>query len=481
MMVRSRRTCRALAISSALLCAAPGCTVGPNYQKPDIAMPGGWVGPTTRDAATMPTTGPSISTNGVGTDLRQWWTALGDPMLDTLVSRAVESNLDLKQAQSRLLAARAARGVSASALYPAVDSGASYSRSGNGRTHATDLYQAQLDASWELDFFGGVRRDVEAADADVQAAVEDQRDVLVSLTAEVALNYVNLRTFQREIQIARNNLDLQTKSADLTRRKFDNGHGFVGSLDVANADALIASTQSQIPGLETSERQTIYALSVLLGREPGALLAELSEVKSMPTTTMPVPAGLPSELLQRRPDVRRVEAQLHAAVARVGVATADLYPRISLTGAFGTQSGKPASLLDSANQFWSIGPSISWPVFDAGRIRSNIAAQQAAADQSLLIYKATILTALQDVENALIAYDRELEHHRSLSDAVAANRRAVDAATQLYAAGQTDFLNVLSAQRSLFSSEDALVQSDAAVVTDLIALYKALGGGWGEN
>jgi len=388
----------------------------------------------------------------------------------------------LRQAASRVRQARAARGVVASAFWPSADASGSYTRSGGAdrqqsfRDSSSDLYRAGLDATWELDIFGGVRRDIEAAEADIQSAIEDRRDVLVTLVAEVGLDYTDLRGIQRQIEIARNNLQAQQRSAELTRQR--NAIGFVSRLDVVNAEALVASTASQIPVLEAAERQTIYALSVLLGMEPGALLEELSRQAPIPAAPPVVPIGLPSDLLRRRPDIRRADAQLHAATARIGVATADLFPKFSLTGSIGLQGNKPASLFTWGDRFWSVVPSVSSPLFDAGRIRSNIEVQNALQEQALLAYRSTILLAWQDVENALIAYAKEQEHRTALAAAVAANRQAVDLATQLYRQGQTDFLNVLSAQRSLYASEDALVQSDRTVATNLIALYKALGGGW---
>jgi NodT family efflux transporter outer membrane factor (OMF) lipoprotein len=255
-------------------------------------------------------------------------------------------------------------------------------------------------------------------------------------------------------------------------------------LDVANADAQVATTESQLPALETAARQAMYNLAVLLGQEPTALLAELAppeEDVKVPPTPSEVPVGLPSDLLRRRPDIRRADANLHAATARIGVATADLFPRFSLTGSFGTQGQKASSLFNWDSRSWSFGPSVSWPLFDAGRIRSNIAVQNAVQEQALLAYRAVILTALRDVESALVAYDKEQQRRTLLADAVAANRRAVELSTILYTQGLTDFLNVLNAQRSLFVSEDALVRSDVTVAQNLVALYKALGGGWESN
>ena len=324
-----------------------GCTVGPNYHPPQVSVPSAWTGTAGQTTAAA--------------DLVHWWTAFNDPNLTSLIDRAVKSNLDLKQAESRLRQARAARRVVSAGLWPTLDATGSYSRSqtaGSAKTSPIrrDLWQTGLDAAWELDIFGGVRRNVEAAESDIQAAVEDQRDVLVTLAGEVALNYIELRGFQQEIVIAQNNLKAQQHTAELTRQRFSSG--LVGALDVANADAQVGTTASQIPALETSAQQTIYNLSVLLGREPASLLEELSPVSTIPVTPPDLPAELPSDLLRRRPDIRRAEAQIHAATARIGVATADLFPKFNLTGSVGYQSNALDTLIKSRNSLWSLGPSI---------------------------------------------------------------------------------------------------------------------------
>ena len=258
-----------------------------------------------------------------------------------------------------------------------------------------------MDAAWELDIFGGTRRSIEAATANLEAAADARLNILVTATAEVALSYIDLRGFQERIAIAQRNLKAQQHSADLTRQRFQGG--LVSGLDVANAEAQVASTAAQIPSLEQSARQAIYSLSLLLGLEPGVLLDELSPPGGIPAAPPAVPVGVPSELLRRRPDIRQAEALIHAATAQIGVATADLFPRLSLTGNLSTQGNKFSALGDWANRFWSIGPSASWTLFATGRIRSNIEVQKALQEQSLIIYRQTVLTALQDVENALVA------------------------------------------------------------------------------
>jgi NodT family efflux transporter outer membrane factor (OMF) lipoprotein len=444
-----------------------GCAVGPNFGRPQTAVPDSWVGPTTQ-----PDTARS--------DLQQWWTTFNDPALSSLIEEAIKSNLDMRIAESRIRQARANRGIAASGLGPSVTAVGAYERSQTGsKSPAGNLYQVGFDAGWEIDIFGGVRRGIEAAEAQVRAAEEDKRDVQVSLVAEVARNYVELRSLQQRTTIARKNLEAQERTAELTRKRFQNG--LVSKLDVANAQAQVATTTATIPRLESSARQAIYAISVLLDREPGALVQELSKPADVPATPPAVPVGVPADLLRRRPDIRRAEADIHTATANIGVATADLFPQVTINASVGWQAANSGSLFDPLSRFWSFGPSVTWNLFQSGRTLSNIELQKALEEQSVLTYRKTVLGAIQEVEDALITSTKEQEQRKALVEAVAENRKAVELATKLYAEGQTDFLNVLNAQRAQFVTEEALAQSEAAVSTDLIALYKTLGGGWQED
>jgi outer membrane protein, multidrug efflux system len=470
------------ALATIILIALVGCAVGPDYRKPETKVPENW------DAQEVVTKAQTSKTTTDPVALVQWWSAFNDPTLSSLVEMAIRANLDLRQAEARILQARASRGVAGAPLWPEIDASAIYQKSqgsseaGGGGAIATaggvrELFQVGLDASWELDIFGGTRRNLEAATADLRAAVEDRRDVLITLVGDVGSNYINLRGFQEQIDIARKNLKAQKHNADIIQKRHD--AGFVGGLDVANARAQVATTEATIPIFESSARAAIYSLGVLLGREPAALQADLSKAGLIPPTPPEVPVGLPSDLLRRRPDIRRAEAQLHAATARIGVATADLFPKFTLTGSFGVSSSDLTKLGNIANsKFWSFGPSITWPIFAGGRLWWNVKVQDALAEQALLTYKKTVLTALKDVETALVAYAKQQETRKSLSEAVVNNRKAVELAMTLYLAGKSDFLNVIIAQRSLFTTEDALAQSIRTVDTNLIALYKALGGGW---
>lgn len=469
MTIKHLSTCGALLLTFPLL---HGCTVGPNFQAPATEVPADFLGSNEFSKGQANVVRPSPAS------VARWWASFKDAKLNSLIDRAVSSNLDLRQATSRIRQARASRAVESAAFLPVANVGGSYdrARASGSSSHSRDLYRAGFDASWEIDVFGGIRRSVEAAEAQIDVAIEDRRDLLVTITAEVATAYTDYRGLQRRLVIARENLDAQRKSADLTRRRFNGG--FVSGLDVANADAQVATTEAAIPLLESDARQAAYAISILLALPPGALLTELAAESPIPITPPEVPVGLPSDLLRRRPDIRRAEAEIHVATARIGIATADLFPRFSISGAFALSGSNFSSLGNLANRSWSIGPSVSWPIFEGGRIRANIEIQNALQEQFLAAYQQSVLRALQDVEVAMIAYSREQQRRVSLEKAVVANRKAVELSTNLYGQGRTDFLNVLSAQRSLFASEEAIAQSDIRLAQELIALYKALGGGW---
>jgi NodT family efflux transporter outer membrane factor (OMF) lipoprotein len=317
---------------------------------------------------------------------------------------------------------------------------------------------------------------VEAADANVAASVEERRNALVTLLGDVARNYIEVRGFQRRLTVARSNLRAQQETLDLTKVRFE--AGLSSDFEVAQAEGQVNTTAAQIPALESALKGSVHRLDVLLGQQPGALWAELSNEVPVPALPPQAHVGLPAELLRRRPDIRRAERVLAAASAQVGAATADLFPRFSLTGAFGFQSINAGDLISSPSRFWSIGPAILWPVFDAGRIRATIAVRDAQQEQALTLYEKTVLTAFEDVENSLVNYAKEQTRYRALMDAVAANRRAVQMANELYTRGLIDFLNVLETQRSLYASESELAQSETVMASNLVALYKALGGGW---
>lgn len=382
-----------------------GCMVGPEFRPPQMAAPAAWAG-----VSKIPNE-PSVAT-ALPAELTQWWCQFNDPILNELVGEAVKANLDLQIAGARLRQARALSGIAIGGLWPSVIAAGSYQRIHTAGitpdNQQQDLYQSGVDAVWELDLFGGIRRNIESANANIQTAVENIRDVQVSLIAEVALDYIQLRGYQQEIVTAQDNLKAQQHTAEITRKLFS--VGFDSALDVANADSNVATTESQIPVFETAAQQSIYSLSVLLARPPADLLEKLSLTGSLPVVPAKIPAGLPSELLRRRPDIREAEAQLHAATAEIGVAVAQLFPSFSLTGTVNWHSNLLHTWWSDANRSFSFGPSLNWPVFQGGAIVSNVRLQEALRDQSFITYQKTVLTAFQDVENALIAFAKEQEH-----------------------------------------------------------------------
>jgi NodT family efflux transporter outer membrane factor (OMF) lipoprotein len=422
-----------------------------------------------------------------------WWKTFHDPELDSLIARSVQSNLDIKLAGSRLLESRARQAFATGSFYPNVNADGGYSHqrlsqtaepfaavAGTGFTFPFeyDLYQAGFDASWEIDVFGGQRRSIEAARADVAATIENGRDVLLSVMAEVARNYVELRGIQKELTVARQNLYVQSQTVDVTKNLFK--QGVSTQLDVSRAEAQASSTEAQIPFLENLQWQTIHRLAILLGLEPDALTRELLGIKPIPVPADSIYVGMPAELLRRRPDIRRAERELAAATARIGESKADLFPKLNLVGSLGLQSSQTNTLGNWSSRYFTIGPSISWPIFDAGRLRAALHVSTAQQEQALVRYQQTVLTALQEVEDAIIALQTERQRSQSLSNSEQANAQSAKLAEDLYRRGLTDFLTVLDAQRQLYDSQDALARSQQTVTTDAIALYKALGGGWKE-
>ena len=449
-----------------------GCaTVGPDYVGPDKSVSGTW-----RTQLKAGLTAEEMNPQ----TLTEWWTTLNDPQLSHLVSRAVFGNLDLKQAMARVRESRARRGMAKADLFPTLDAKGSatwsLTRKNTGSGKTSDLFASTFDAGWELDIFGGVRRSVEAATANLQAGEEDLRNVLVSLLAEVALNYTEVRTFQARLSIAETNLETQNETYQLTLWRYQ--VGLSDELAVQQARYNLENTRSQIPTLRTGLEEAMNRLTVLLGEQPGKVHKELEDRKPIPVTPLEVAVGVPADVLRRRPDIRKAERQLAAQTARIGVATADLYPKFTLSGSIGLEVLSLSNPSSSGNWTLSGGPRISWAIFKAGAIRQNIEVQSALQEQCLIAYETAVLSALEEVENGLVAYAEEQQRRDNLRKAMEAAKKTVDLAQRKYQAGLTDFSNVLETQRSLLSFEDQLAQSDGAVISNLVRLYKALGGGW---
>ena len=467
-------TRRVLALLSPALLFLSGCAVGPRYKRPAAPVAQQWSGEQARGTST-------------GEPVEQWWLSFNDPEFRSLIERAVKANLDLKLATARIAEARAVRGIAKSGLFPTVEASASATRNrqrviapANGAAAIVPVefnnFQGGFDASWELDVFGRVRRGLQAANADVAAAREARRDVLVAVLGEVGRTYAELRGFQFRLDIAQKNIATQQDTLDLTKSRAT--AGLATELDVARAAAQLETTRSVVPSLQSGIEISIHRLSVLLGQEPSALRAEVSPTAPVPMIPPEVPVGLRSELLERRPDVRQAEAQIAAATARVGEAKAEWFPRFTLFGSAGRQASQLHEITLGMGNFFSAGPAVSLPIFTGARIRSNIRVQDARLQQVVIGYRSTVLSALEETENALVNYSEEQSRRERLENAVKSNEEAVRLSSELYKAGLTDFLSVLDAQRELYANEDLLAQSRAAQAVNLIALYKALGGGW---
>lgn len=453
-----------LALLAAL--ALSGCmTVGPDYRPPETGVPPQWSAKTTVAAADMAL-------------LAQWWRQYQDPVLDGLVADALAANLDLATATAQLREARARRTLSGAALGPTITATGSGSRTTTGvddNSRTTELYSAGFDASWEPDVFGGLRRGVEAAEADLGASAESLRATQVSLVAEVVLNYVDLRTSERRLAVAEASVAARGETLDLTRWRVQ--AGLVSALDAAQAQTELESARAAMPALRTAISGAQNRLAVLLGRTPGDLQARLNEA-AIPQTDVSMAVGIPADTLRQRPDVRAAERRLAAQTARLGEAEAARYPSFSLSGSLGLNALSLESLANGASAARSLFAGVTAPIFDSGRIGANIEIQDALLEQARLTYRAAVLGALEDVENALVAVANAGERRHQLAQATAAAREALQIAEHRYASGLTDFLNVLDSQRTLLSLEDQLASSTGDLAIAQIQLYKAVGGGW---
>jgi len=472
-----------------------GCMVGPDYRRPDLATPSMFG----EAASTSRTT-----VSGADADLSRWWTQFGDATLDDLIRRALAGNPDLQIAASRVREAREQVTVAAAALFPSLSaSGNALGYNSDRKTPAASssasgpssglvgipipshlsLYSAGFDASWEVDIFGGTRRSVEAAKDTQEAQEWSHRDGQVSLLAEVANTYLTLRMVQSRLALGRTELERQRSLLALIRDRRANG--FTTQLDVNQQTNQVAQAAAAIPQLQALQAAQVHALGVLLGESPEALSAELQppseQASLLPPPPPTLPTGLPSELLQRRPDLREAERRLAAANAQIGVQTANLYPKLNLLGLGAFAGPRLAGLFDNQN-FSSTGLGMaSAPLFNGGRTTASIAAAREERQQALLAYQKAVLGAFEEVEDGLARFKTEDDRRASLVQAVAAAENSLKIAQDQYATGFVAFINVLQAQNALLNSRDQLIQSDAQSLSDIVALYKALGGGWAEG
>lgn len=458
-----------------LLLCWTGCRVGPDYETPVIDMPDQWHQQLTAEFVT-----------GEGVPV-QWWELLDDTVLNDLIEQVRQNNPDLHSAFWSLARSRYARDYTSGQYYPSIDGVGSYRRqlySNNGffgggfSAKPFELWGLGFDASWELDIFGRVSRAVESAQASYESQIENYRDVMVSLSAEAARNYVDLRTVQARIQYTLQNIETQEETLQLAQARFDSE--IAPRLDVEQARLNLADTRSQMPTLRSAEKAAINRLCVLTGEHPGDLAERLTDAGPIPLPPEQISILIPAELLRRRPDIRRAERQLAAQSAQIGVATADLYPSFSLTGNIGFESMRFDNLTGSRSKNYSFGPSFSWNLFDGSRVRNQIRIEQSATEQLYWQYRSTVLAALEEVENAMTDYIQQQQRLRDLQQSVEAARESVRLVTDQYKNGLTDFQSVLVLQRSQFQQQDKMAQSRGQVVQDLIRIYKALGGWSGD-
>jgi NodT family efflux transporter outer membrane factor (OMF) lipoprotein len=492
---------RTPALAVSLCFALNGCLVGPDFERPQTSTPDVF---NRTQAAQAPS-------KAVESELSpEWWTLFNDPTLDSLEQQLTDANLDVAAASARLRQSRAEQRIAGAAEYPTLNGDASYNRErgspngilsllgvpplqtqqsaagntglgvaplpGSKGSPPYNLYQFGFDASWEIDIWGGARRGVEAATALSDASYEDRNAVLLSARAELARDYVQLRDTQALLQIAKQNLEIARNATTLTEKRVH--EGVVTNLDVDNASALAESIESLIPTLESRSETTINAIGLLLAKEPHALEQMLAEPRDVPALPEQVPIGLPSELVQRRPDIRKAEAQLHAATASIGMAKADFYPRISLTGSAGFQSLQLSNLATWASGQYVVGPSISLPIFEGGRLTGTLHLREAQQQEAAILYKRTVLDAWREVDDALVVYDAEQRRRDRLEKVVSLNQNALTIAQKRYKAGAVDFLNVLNVQKQLLDAQSNLEESKAEAAANLITLCKVLGGGW---
>lgn len=470
-------SCRSWLVAISLFVFTGCAAVGPDYVEPELAVPDAWH----LQIVDQVNQGPEAT-------LQTWWTVFDDPVLNQLIDRARSGNLDLQTAAARVRAARSSLAITSGERLPEIDGIGQASRDrqsddgwlaqvapDNG-FDAQNLYELGLDASWEIDLFGRIRRSIESSEAQYQSTLETERDVMVTLFAEVARTYIQVREFQGRLVYARENIKVQGEALDLAKERY--ATGLSSQLDVVQAQATLGMTQAALPDLATAKDQAVYRLAVLLGVEAGSLQGEFVAVAAIPQPAGRITLGLPVDVVRQRPDVRAAERRLAAQSAQIGVATAALYPDFTLSGFIGLQTRSVNDLFSSNSEMWGLSLPMSWNLYDGGRVRSNIELQKDLTEQRLLDYRQSVLKALSEVRSALVAYNNEHQRLAALRRATAATREGVRLALVQYDTGLTDYNNVMTMQRDLFQLQEQLAASEAQLDFELIALYKAVGGGW---
>lgn len=439
------------------------CVVGPDYVPPTASIPEQWHTQLDNQTAKI--------------DLATWWTTFNDPQLSQLIQQAIRNNLDLKKAFARIKEARAQHDIAEASYFPFINSSGGVGENYTGVTDKRNgRYSLGLDASWEIDLFGRISRSVESAQASIEAMDANYQAVRVSLLGDVALNYVQMRTLQTRLQVATRNLTAQQGVYKLSHWRWQ--AGLTSKLDAEQALASVEQLRAQIPTLKNQIAQSQHQLAVLLGVTPASLNAQLNNDKPIPRSDLKIAVGVPAEVLRQRPDIQQAERELAAQTAQIGVATAAMYPKLALSGSIGLEAIKASNFFTAAGLVDSLLGRLTFPIFNAGAIRQNIEVQNARQEQALVQYEATVLTALKEVENALIGVVQEQQRLQDLDRAAQTAQRAVTLAQNQYNSGLTDFQNVLQTQRTLLNLQDQRASSAGQVTHYLITLYKALGGGW---
>ena len=456
---------------SALLAS---CMVGPDYQKPDTSLPAAWSSPAAKAEADKKT----------ATE-QNWWEHFNDPALNQLITKALAGNFDLKIAEARIAEARATRASATSDLIPTVNATAGADRQANrvdfgnapfNLTKPFNTFQAGFDASWELDLFGGKRREIESDTAELKASEASRDDIRVSLLAEVARTYVDIRQYQAQIQIVEDTIKADQHTLDIAGERVRSGTS--PGLDVTQASAQLNQEKSDLPHIQNQLAQAEFSMDVLLGEQPGSTHAVTNAPAPIPVADNALIAATPIDVIANRPDIRVAERKLAAATAEQGIATARLFPDVSLSGFFGLLNPDIGNLLRTGSKSWDLGGNVLWPIFNYGKLSAGIDASNARQKEALLTYQKSIVAALSDVERSLTAYDKEEEHRALLTRTAEDNHHAADIARQRYKEGLSSFVEVLDAERTEYASQSARAASDALASENLIAVYKSLGGGW---
>jgi NodT family efflux transporter outer membrane factor (OMF) lipoprotein len=482
MISKNKKNIKRFTVTLLMCTLYSACHVGPDYKPVSMNVPPEW-----------PAAGMEVNSTLQSAEaerLADWWTTLDDPALNDLVKRVIKGNRDIKIALTRVRQARAALGEAGRQIHPSVTGSAVYRRTQSGMptpddpdpsafSVEIDYYNAGFDASWEIDLFGKRHRNIEAATAELEASGEGYRSVLVSMVAETVSSYVRLRILQKQLDIVTRNLEIQEKALSVLE---DNASaGLIGSLQVQQARYNIENTRSRIPGYRVSIEETMNSIAIMLGEMPGNLHDELSSPSPIPLPEVEIVIGIPADILRRRPDIRKAERALAAQTARIGAAQADLYPSLRLTGALGLTADSLDSFFSDENASLNISPFISIPLFNRNRIRDQIEIQNAIQERTLIEYENTVVNAIKEVRDAVMAYGEEQKRYNMLTRGANAAQMALEIADERFNSGLVDFLDVLDAQRALLSFEESKAGSSGAITLDLIRLYKALGGGWGQE